>query len=342
MNKKLISLMATGMLCVSLAACGGGEKAPETPAPTEATTTVATQAPAAAEPLKSAPKAGLVGTYNLTPEWLAFEKPVVLETRNKGYFMPIADGYVHLNKDKATTYKLENGQLKAVKEKAYDTSYETITAGSDGMLYLSPGTQPFIGVKDLEPALQTTVKYYLVMHPTQDWGLTYWVGSDTQKVTIKDGIAKAEPWILTGMNDSAKRKGPFKSISTIDISENYIMVAGKNAENSAEKIVVYDLNGKEQFTLGGNKTGDVDLLGSIKAVAVTKNGFVAADGNMKRLFFWNTKGEFIGGIKIDELFGVSGWLQSVDVQKDGSLLVGVGAEGKNDVDELLVFKVTGF
>ena len=75
-----------------------------------------------------------------------------------------------------------------------------MSADSSGMLYLSPGIQEVIGVKDGKKALQTTVTGDLNMHPSGEWGISFWVNSDTQKISNQGGNLTAEPWILTGLN----------------------------------------------------------------------------------------------------------------------------------------------
>ena len=39
----------------------------------------------------------------------------------------------------------------------------------------------------------------------------------------------AEPWILTGLNNAAERKGEFSMIDDVQITDSHIMVAGSMA-----------------------------------------------------------------------------------------------------------------
>ena len=86
------------------------------------------------------------------------------------------------------------------------------------MLYLSPGIGDVIGVKDGKKAMQTTVDGHLNMHPSGEWGISFWVNSDTQKIANQGGNLTVEPWILTGLNNDEERKGPFSMLDDVQIT----------------------------------------------------------------------------------------------------------------------------
>lgn len=51
---------------------------------------------------------------------------------------------------------------------------EYLSGDNSGMLYLSPGIQDVIGVKDGKKVLQTTIDGDLNMHPSGEWGISFW------------------------------------------------------------------------------------------------------------------------------------------------------------------------
>ena len=114
-----------------------------------------------------------------------------------------------------------------------DDDFEYLSGDSSGMLYLSPGIGDVIGVKDGKKALQTTVDGDLNMHPSGEWGISFWVNSDTQKIANQGGNLTAEPWILTGLNNDEERKGPFSMLDDVQITNSHIMVAGSMAGRHA-------------------------------------------------------------------------------------------------------------
>ena len=104
------------------------------------------------------------------------------------------------------------------------------------MLYLSPGIGDVIGVKDGKKAMQTTVDGHLNMHPSGEWGISFWVNSDNSEDCKSRRYLTAEPWILTGLNKDEERKGLFSMIDDVQITNSHIMVAGSMAaETKAQK-----------------------------------------------------------------------------------------------------------
>ena len=166
--------------------------------------------------------------------------------------------------NKLDTYEYSESGLEFVSSMELDDDFEYLSGDSSGMLYLSPGIGDVIGVKDGEKALQTTVDGDLNMHPSGEWGISFWVNSDTQKIANQGGNLTAEPWILTGLNKDEERKGLFSMIDDVQITNSHIMVAGSMAvEDEGTKIVVYDYDGNQLLKLGGEDISSPDKLGSI-------------------------------------------------------------------------------
>lgn len=297
------------------------------------------------EPVEPVLAEQMVGSYTIVPEYIPFKEAQGVMQIMEHQFVKQGDQVFHLLGNKLDTYKYSESGLEFVSSMELENDCEYMSADSSGMLYLSPGIQEVIGVKDGKKALQTTVTGDLNMHPSGEWGISFWVNSDTQKISNQGGNLTAEPWILTGLNDAAERKGEFSMIDDVQITDSHIMVAGSMAaEDEGTKIIVYDYEGNQLLKLGGADISSPDRLGSITGMAETENGFVAADGNMREIQFWAKDGTHIGAISTDDIFGVDyPWLEDMQLLDDGSLLI-LLTQKRNDesANELMFFRLTGF
>ena len=297
------------------------------------------------EPFQPELKEQMVGAYTIVPEYIPFEESQGIFEIMEHKFYKQGDQLFHLLEDKLDNYEYSVDVLKYVSTLELEGECEYISADSSGMLYLSRGIPEIFGVKDGKKALQTTVKGDLSMHSSGEWGITFWVNSDAQKVTNQGGVLTAEPWILTGLNDDATRKGPFSMLDNVQVTDQHILVAGKTAgEDSNTKIMVYDYDGNQLLELGGTEISDRDVLGYITGMAETENGFVATDGNMRRIQFWNKEGVHVGDIETKDIFGTGyPWLEDMQLLEDGSILIMVTQEREDkSANELMLFRLTGF
>lgn len=287
----------------------------------------------------------MVGKFTIVPEHIKFEESKVVNDIMAHKFVKSDDKLYWLNKTVLTTYDFTDSGLVYNTELQLEDDYEYMSTDKTGMLYLSQGIFNVIGVKDNKKALETEITGDLVMHESGNWGISFWVNADTQEISKKGSALTSKPWILTGLNDDAKRKGMFSMLQEVAITENNILVAGSTAEeDQSTKIAIYNHKGKKVSELGGKSIEDPDMLGSITGMVETKNGFVAADGNMRKFQFWNKKGKHIGTIEAEEIFGTSyPWIEDMQLLEDGSILVALTQERDDkSADELLFFKLTGF
>lgn len=287
----------------------------------------------------------MVGGYTIVPEYIPFEEPQGVMQIMEHQFVKQGDQLFLSLEDQLDTYQYSEDGLSYVSSMELDREYEYISSDKSGMLYLSPGSSQVIGVKDGKQALQTTVSGYLNMHPSGEWGISFWVNSDTQKIKSQDGNLVAEPWILTGLNKDDERKGPFQMVDDVQITDSHIMVAGSiAAEDGNKKIIIYDYDGNQLLELGGTDISDPDKMGYITGMAETENGFVAIDGNMREIQFWAKDGTHIGSISTRDIFGCRyTWLEDMQLLDDGSLLILLTqAREDESANELMFFKLTGF
>ena len=134
-------------------------------------------------------------------------------------------------------------------------------------------------------------------------------------------------------------------LQDVAVTDQHILVAGNLADESADtKIAVYDSEGNQRMLLGGSEISDPDCLGWITGMVETANGFMAADGNMRRLYFWSKDGNFIGVIQVKDLLGTDyPWLEDMQLMEDGSVLLALTQEREDEsADELMLFRLTGF
>ena len=128
-------------------------------------------------------------------------------------------------------------------------------------------------------------------------------------------------------------------INFLSVDEDYIYICGTDS-NMDHKVFVYDPMGDLQFVLGDSDGS----LGSITFVAHTANGFLALDGNLRKVVLWDNSGNLLGTVDDSELFGtVYPWFCGGAVLEDGSLLI-LMTEDRADASamELIAFRLSGF
>ena len=298
-----------------------------------------------------APVTGKVsaGEYTLKAEWLEAPESIVLESIF-GNHIAIASKKLYALTGK-TLYAFSVKNNKLARDKVFengvarlDAAYEYLSAGKDGTLFVSQGVFNTLAYEDGKLLKENAVSGDVVMHPDGKWGISFWVNSDTKKVTASKGTLTEEPWVLTGLTDPAQRKGRFSMISCLYISDSRVYVAGYDVENNeAQRIAVYDFEGDELMDFGGLDWTEPDAFGSITGIVETKNGILVLDGNSRAFKLFSKDGAFIGAVNADELLGTNyPWLSSM-IPGDGGVYVAAAQRRADDsCDELILFKVSGF
>jgi len=285
----------------------------------------------------------MVGPFTLTPVFLKAEEPILLN-RIMNTSFTVANGLIYtVTKKDFRSYRIGDEGITLENAMKLDEEFELIRTDGTGKLYLSQGIWNVFMHDGFSRINAPDIKNDLVMHPSGEWGITFWVNSDPKKITVQDGIFKAEPWVLSDLTKEETREGFFRMISDVRITDSYIVVAGKAADDSGEKIMVYDHDGNELFVLEDTRE-DRSGLGSITGIAETPNGFLATDGNMRDIVLWNTEGVYIGKADVKKLFGANYcWLEDMHMMDDGSIIIGISQERDDkSADELLFFRLTGF
>ena len=299
------------------------------------------------EPYTPEIKPQMVGSYTIDAEYIPFEEPYTSFDIMEYRFDTVGDQLCLLHEKQLSYFTLQGDKLVKGKELELERDCDDISSDHSGMLYLSPGIGDVMGVKDGVMTFQSTVDGYLHMHPSGEWGISYWVGSDTQKIRNQGGNLVSEPWILTNMSDAAARQGIFSMVDSVAISDSRIMVSG-NAEleggEEDKRLVVYDYDGNTQLEFGGREGNDPDMIGYITAMVETENGYIATDGNMRDIFFWSKDGTYVGTVDVKEFLGTRyPWIEDMRMAEDGSVLLLMTQERDDEsASELMVFRMSGF
>lgn len=345
--KKTLALLLVLLLAVSmLSACGGGDKAAEpsanvskseeTAAPEESAEPESTgSASEGGEPYKGGSFSKMVGSFTLSAEWIAFEEPVVVDDIFDAYLAVAGDKYYAITDGEVKEFSLKNNKFALENELNIGDEYERICTDKNGILYVSRFMRDFIAFENNKQIFSHKGPRKVAMHPSGEWGISWFSGPDVDKITLGNGTMKKEAWKFAEV----------EVIRSLSINENHIFVSGNPVEKKEQAIFIYDLSGNLKMTLGGTKFGEPDSLGSITTVIETANGFIALDGNMRNLCLWQPDGTFIGTVSARDLFGVRyPWLSTAVLMPDGSILVGMTEEraDNSDIDEFIIYRMTGF
>ncbi len=345
--KKTLALLLILLLAVSmLSACGGGDKAAEpsakapaseaTAAPEESAEPEATEsAPEGGEPYKGGSFSKMVGSFTLSAEWIPFEEPLVVDDIFDAYLAVAGDSYYIITDGKVKEFSLKDNKFVLETELNIGDEYERICTDKNGILYVSRFMRDFIAFKDNEQIFSHKGPRNVAMHPSGEWGISWFSGPDVEILFLRDGTMKTEP----------QKIAEIKVLRSVDIYENQIFGSGSLVENEKQAIVVYDIDGNHKMTLGGKEFGEPDCLGSITTTIETANGIMALDGNLRNVCLWKPDGTFIGTVSARDLFGVRyPWLSTAVLMPDGSILVGMTEEraDDSDIDEFIIYRMTGF
>ncbi|MBQ8586631.1 MAG: hypothetical protein IJ453_00920 [Oscillospiraceae bacterium] len=272
-----------------------------------------------------------LGDMTLRSEWIPFEGGLVTDetfdhdiavTGNRAYVT--SDGQLLRYAYNGTELTLDIPPIETGSEYLY------VQADQNGLVWLSDFMEPLTAVQDDTVIAAYDDMDYVAMHPSGTWGINWFSDPECARITIaQDGIA-TEPITFAEVD----------SLNLVLIDEEYIYVCGSDADWN-NRIWVYDLEGNLQTVLSDEEG---ESLGSISFVCQTSNGFLALDGNLREIVFWDQQGTHLGTVDDTEIFGtVYPWFCSATLLEDGSLLV-LMTEDRADESamELIVFKLTGF
>ena len=289
--------------------------------------------PWAGEPISGGTLSKMVGTYNLTAQFLPIkEAQVTFETFN--HDLAVVGDKVYLLSDYALyQYGYDGSSLSRIKEISLPGEYDLVDKVAGSNIILSGFMEPVLGHNGDAPQFSYDGPDNFTAAPDGTWGISWFVsGDDCEKYTFQNGT-------LTG--DSF----PFAEVDTISrvcIDGKYILVSGSSVADDEHYVFVYDYSGKLQLQLGGEPGGFG--LGSVTYATSTPNGFLALDGNMREVVLWTADGTWIGSVDDGDLFGTDyPWFAAADMAEDGSIFIVMSDERPDEsADEVIVFRLTGF
>jgi len=283
------------------------------------------------------PKTGStqIGKFNFSATWLhADECFIPLDDWDS--LIEYAGGYLYcLSHDDLMIYKMDGDALTLHEAVKLPNESRNMCSDKNGNVYISAYGNPIIIYNEGKRAMTVDYKEKTMMHPSGEWGLSYYLSiDDINKVTIsEDGIATEEPF------DMADSSGayPVNMANRIFITEDRIFITGSSVSDNKIRLFEFDLDGNLLNTLDENGNG----LGSITNVIKTANGVLAMDGNLRCLQIWNSSGEYLGSIKDELLFGTSyPWMSGLAVGSDGSIYASMGDERPDHSwDEVLMYRL---
>jgi hypothetical protein len=188
-------------------------------------------------PYEPSPGSVAAGAFTLKAKWIAQDNSIVLDSIF-GNQIALAGGKLYVLAGKMLhAYAMEGNRLAPDRSfeggtRKLNDSFEALSAGSDGILYVSQGIFNVLAFRDGRQLADNPISGNVVMHPGGKWGISAWANADTLRVTAKDGALTGEPWVLTNMSDPQKRTGRFSMVSCVAISEERVYVAGNDVKNA--------------------------------------------------------------------------------------------------------------
>ena len=275
----------------------------------------------------------MITDTTITSVWVPFEEPLLAYDIFSGRIASVGESlYVLLDN---VLYEYTLGDTLALKSTMeLDDDYEEISADQSGNLYLTGFMSPMLTIKDGAVIATNDDIDKAVIHSSGTWGVSWFYGSETEKVVFDGNKASKEAWPAISQD----------RLKTVCLSENHIILAGADADTENEAIWILDTEGNQQMELGNQEYGGEQSLGSITNVQETENGFIGLDGNMRDVFFWKSDGSLLGSAEDSELFGTDyPWISTAARLSDGTVLVGLTEDrADKSATEFIVYRISGF
>ncbi len=275
----------------------------------------------------------MITDTTITSVWVPFEEPLLAYDIFSGRIASVGESlYVLLDN---VLYEYTLGDTLALKSTMeLDDDYEEISADQSGNLYLTGFMSPMLTIKDGAVIATNDDIDKAVIHSSGTWGISWFYGSETEKVVFDGNKASKEAWPAITQD----------RLKTACLSENHIFLAGADVDTENEAIWILDTEGNQQMELGNQEYGGEQSLGSITNVQETENGFIGLDGNMRKVLFWKSDGSLLGSAEDSELFGTDyPWISTAARLSDGTMLVGLTEDrADKSATEFIVYRISGF
>lgn len=286
------------------------------------------------EPIVLSDHAAQLGSAQVMARQLLAEECIISDNPYDGHLAAFGDQLFVLYRDSLKIYDMDGSSLRLSGEVPLDDSYRYITACENGIVYLADYEHKLVGFQNGEQVVSCDCENYVVMHPSGEWGLSFLTYNDVEKITLSGDGYTSESWTLDAV----------RSISSVSISRDHIVVSGESAENGFAAVFVYDFDGNLCMTLGDKPDSAADALGSVSAAVETEAGFLALDSTGRRVAAWTPDGSFCGATDDEYLFGTRNpYMNSMTADGNGNVFIGM-AEQRPDQSaaEYILFGVTGY
>lgn len=272
------------------------------------------------------------GAFRIESEFVPFEAPLTTFETFEHSVAAIGDR-VYLLVDGELRVCHYNGTELVFLEKIGlpEDDYDRIEATENDVLWVSGGMNDILCIKDSNIVATYEDIDSLAIHPSGEWGVSFFVSNECEIVTFSGDKYTSTPVKFEEAD----------TIMHLCVDENNIYVCASAADDSGHKVFVYDKAGVLTKTLCD---ADGEGLGSVTYITQTKNGYIGFDGNMRDVLVWDNAGKFIAEISDGDLFSTDyPWFCDSAVMDDGSIITIMTDEREDrSATELVVFIVKGF
>lgn len=284
------------------------------------------------KPFSAKPASAQAGSLTVSSMFVPFEKPVTTFEKFDHSVAAIGDRVYVLIDGELSECHYDGSVLAFVKSfELPEDDYDRVEATADGTLWVSGSMNDILCIKDGKTVATYEDIDNLAIHPSGKWGVGFFTSNKCEILTFSGNSYTTKPIVFKEAD----------TIMQLCVDENNIYVCANAADESGHKVFIYNKDGKLQKTLCD---AEGEGLGSVTFVTQTSNGYVAFDGNMRDVLFWDNSGKFIAEISDGDIFSTNyPWFCDATVLSDGSIFT-IMTDKREDksATELVAFVVKGF
>ncbi len=278
-----------------------------------------------------------VGNFTITSTPVPLEEPTQVNDIFSIRVAKIDDSKIYLGYDNMLLQYNLSDTLTAGEFIALEDTFSEMESDNNGNLFISSlGSNLVKLTPDKSSLTYNNISEMISIHPSGEWGLTYFVNSEVERVDLNGDSAAVSTF---------KNKDELFDTDTVRFTTNHILLFGNEIDSDTHKVMVLDNNKTPLFILGGDDFAeDDDYYGAITDVVETSNGFIVADGNLRDFYFYDLQGNYIGNLSDSDLLGTSyPWISDMQLMDDGSILIAYSQQREDYSGyEVLITKITGF
>lgn len=260
-------------------------------------------------PFMSEDRSVTMGGITVDSCWAPFDDPITTFETFDHYVTMAGDRVYVLTDSELRAYVFQGDALiyqGTVMEDAWYTSLQTT---SDGRAWFSGFTEELDVWQDGQKTGSYSGCDVVSMHPSGEWGISWFSSPDCEKVVFSDG----------GVSYISVCFPQVSVISQLLVDEDYIYVCGHAADDSGHKVFIYDEDG---LLLNVLSDENGEALGSITFMTQIPGGFMGIDSNLRELVFWAEDGTHLGTIHDSQLFETDyPWFCDAARMSDGRILL---------------------